>query len=409
MARLAWGLTLALLSGCVAPTPMEGPAWAPESVPIPPGGAAAPPSAPISLPLRAMAASDGAEPSILATRDGALYIGDTSGLVKSTDGGATWRAVPVPFLGGFFTDGWALAEDDVGTLYAGVTNGQMLSLAASDDGGASWRVTHIVDVSIVGDRPWIAARGDGQVAFIYYDTKTAHEACLFSDDGGRTFLTRYAGVNAYPNAGNAAFGEDGALYYTTNLVGYRWDEPCVGEPARLLHGAAKGATIFTQIAVAPGGVVYVAGPSGDNGRMVLYGKAPSAPWKSVVVSAPELRSNTFAAISASADEVVVAWYASTTPGDPADPAYSGAWNVHAARVQDLFGSAPVVERIVVTTEPNHVGDFCMTGISCTEGDRDLLDYFGIDHGPEGAVHIAYGHDGAGSSSEVRYARLPPAE
>ena len=397
--RLAPVFALALLfAGCVVPA---------AEVDAPPGPAAAPRDAAPGLALPAGSVSGGAEPTILAMRSGTLFIGDTSGLWRSRDAGATWQEVPVPFLGGLFTDGYALAEDDVGTLYVGATNGQLVSLAASEDEGATWRVTHVVDAAPVADRPWVAARGDGEVAFLYYDTKMLKEACLASVDGGRTFLTRYVGLGASPNAGNAEFGPDGALYYAISNVVYRWDEPCVGDPKRMLQGAS-GASIFTQVAVSDEGDVFVARPTPGNGALILSGThgMSGATRKTILLTPPEIRSSTFAAISEQDGEIAVAWYGSETAGDPSG-AFQGAWNVHVARVTGFWSASPVVERVAVTGEPNHVGGFCMSGIACTDGDRDLLDYFGVDHAPDGSVHVAYGHDGAGSAAEVRYASLPP--
>lgn len=398
--RLLVLLTALLLAGCAAPVEeraARAPAYAPvgeeERAPL------------VALPANTV--SSGAEPMILAARDGTLYVGDTSGLSKSTDGGVTWQDVDTPFFGGLFTDGFALAEDEAGTLYVAVTNGQMISMGATDDGGASWRVNHLVDASTIADRPWIAARGEGEVAIVYNDLKTTREACLHSTDGGATFLP-YLGIVATPNAGNLVFDDDGKLYYSLGNVAYRWDTPCLGEPKRLVHGAVGGAQTFTTLAVDDDGALFVAGPDTGNDRMLLVGRSGAGgQWRSLTISAPEARSNTYATVSEQDGEVAVAWYASDTPGNPADPAFDGSWNVQVARVTGFFTVAPSIERIVVTGEPNHVGDFCMAGISCTNGDRDLLDYFGLDHGPDGALHVAYGHDGAGGNAEVRYATVAP--
>lgn len=394
--RMAWGrLTFALVALLLAAgsaTPLAAPVFTAPRVPI--------------LDAPEAAVSSGAEPSILAARDGTLYVGDTSGLSRSVNGGASWQHVSIPFIDGLFTDGFALAEDDDGVLYVAVTNGQLISVGASADRGATWRVTDLVDASIVADRPWIAARGHGQIAILYYDSKTTREACLASNDGGVTFLTRYVGLVATPNAGNALFGPNGALYYSTSNVAYRWSTPCSGEPTRLLHGATSGASTFTQFAVDPSGNMFVAGPPSGNGAMTVYGKAATGgQWRAIKVSTNAERSNTYATISAIDGEVAVAWYASTTAGNPADASFSGSWNVHVARISGFFEATPIIRHDVVTSEPNHVGDFCMGGIGCTSGDRDLLDYFGIDHGADGTLHVAYGHDGAGSNAQVRYAHL----
>jgi hypothetical protein len=178
----------------------------------------------------------------------------------------------------------------------------------------------------------------------------------------------------------------------------------VGEPTRLLQGAT-GAQIFTQIQVDANGDFFVAKPTPDNGEMLLLGTHGFRGMgrKMLVVSPPESLSNTFGTLSVQDGAIAVAWYGSTTAGNPSADGFGGTWDVHVTRVSDFWG-APVLERSVIETGI-HVGGFCMGGIGCTSGDRDLLDYFMVDHAPDGAVHVAYGHDGAGSDAQVRHARV----
>lgn len=351
--------------------------------------------------------SGGAEPSILVDKDGAfILIGDTSGVYRSVDDGATWQRVSVPRIGGAFNDGWALAQDDAGRVYASTTNGQLIGVAISDDGGATWRAStqQAVAVAGVADRPWLAARGDGEVALLYYGAPSG-ELCARSLDAGETWLDRSVGWSA-PNAGNAAFDSQGDLYYSNGDQVYRFALACRSAPsARPLP--ASGAQIFTQVAIDAEDRVYAAQPTANNGAMTLRGFSAwsTKSYKEVVVSPPDLRSNTFATLSAHGNEVVVAWYGSETSGNPASAAFDGAWNVFVARIIGFWTDSPTIHYARLTNEANHVGDFCMGGISCTEGDRDLLDYFMVDHAPDGTVHVAYGHDGTTSRPEVRYAHI----
>lgn len=97
---------------------------------------------------------------------------------------------------------------------------------------------------------------------------------------------------------------------------------------------------------------------------------------------------------------------STTAGNPAG-AFTGSWDVYVARVTGFWTSSPSVTVTKVTTEPNHVGGFCMSGIACSTGggDRDLLDYMGVTYDASGALHVAYGHDGSTTNAVVRYAKV----
>lgn len=356
--------------------------------------------------------SRGAEPSILVDQAGRwIWIGDTSGLSRSEDGGATWTRSPNPFLPGLFGDGWALAQDADGALYAATTQGHLIGVARSDDGGATWATTAsslVTDAAAVADRPWLAARGAGEVALI--QNAGVDERCSFSRDGGQTFLARNRPGYATPNPGNAVFGPDGALYFHNGARLFRFDAPCEGIP-RSVAEAPSGVQIFAQVDVDEAGHVYTALPTSNNGAMTLRGTLGVQGFtrKTLVVSPPALVGNTFGTVSVFGDQVAVAWYGTERGGDFQDAAFDGAWNVYVARVQGFWTASPTITYARLSTEPNHVGDFCVNGIGCStgDGDRDLLDYFMIDHGPDGALHVAYGHDGTGARAEVRYARLPP--
>lgn len=361
--------------------------------------------------------SNGAEPLMLASRDGTtLFISDWSGLYKSTDGGETWRPTPNPFLEAFnvLADGWAIAESE-GTLYAADTNGPVVGVAASTDGGATWAVqSKVVEVGAIVDRPWLAARGESEVTLISNTVRggviaTQREECARSTDGGLTWTDRAVASAGVPNAGNVVYDSKGNIWYTNGATLYR-QKPCLSAPFPI-DLPDSGAQILTQLAVDDANRVYVAMPTPDNSGMSIAAFTPGVPgFRTLVVSGPELRSNTFGAIDVQGDQIAVAWYGSETAGNPSQGGFNGAWNVFVARLTtDSFWSAdPTMQHDRITAEPNHVGGFCMSGVTCGGGqDRDLLDYFGIDFGPDGALHVAYGHDGAGSSEEVRYARLAP--
>lgn len=354
--------------------------------------------------------SGGAEPMILATRDGStLLVGDVTGLYRSTDGGATWKRAPDPFLPGVFADGWALAEDEAGTLYAADTQGQVIGVAASMDHGASWDVqSKIVEASSIADRPWLAARGDGEVLLIMNGDRG--ESCTRSDDGGRTWLSRSLVNWGDANPGNIAYDSKGRAWMTNGVHLQQWTTCFPGGPSSTKL-PAMGAQIFTQLAIDPQDRIHIAAPSPGNGQMMLTTRIPGEITQ-IPVSPPELLSNTFGAIAAHGDEIAIGWYGSEVAGDPADD-FDGAWNVYVARIR---GYATPTQQIVydrLTTEPNHVGGFCMGGVSCgtaagpSQADRDLLDYFGVAYGPDGTLHVAYGHDGTSDRAEVRYARLAP--
>lgn len=379
--------------------------------------AAPEPDAPVHLapfaelpPVPEGTVSFGAEPSILVLPSGRVLVGDTAGIHGSDNGGATWwHAVPLK-LPGTFSDGLPLARDAAGTIYTAGTQGQVINVASSKDDGRTWQSASLVMEAWAGvaDRPWVAAGAPGEVAVVYYATG-AGERCAYSTDGGVTFLTRSLANNGPSNAGSLALDADGRVWYAQNDHVVRWPTPCGGTPQTISVPMA-GRQIFGPMALSPDGDVFVPRPTAGNAQLELTGfhGMERTSVKKIVVSPADVRSSTFSTAAARGDgEVVVAWYGSATAGNPA-LAFPGSWDVYVARVKGFWTDAPTVTVTKVTTTPNHVGGFCMGGISCTPGvaDRDLLDYFGVALDEAGNAHLAYGHDGATSRAEVRYAVVP---
>ncbi len=318
-------------------------------------------------------------------------------------------------------------------MYAVNTNGQAVQVASSED-GHDWSLGQpIVDVAPIADRPWIGAHGDGQLGVIFYDAgRTLQEYCLASNDGGTTFAERtLTPAGPPPNAGNAVMTDDGTLYWAVDDTVYRRqpiDTPA-GPPLLCNSPAGSrtvldsvGPQVFTRVDT-DGERVYTAAPTSESDKLQI---AALDGFDDVVDLTFEptdgedrLVTNTFLDVSGTADEVAIAWYGSETEGDPGSTSFDGAWNVFTVRISDpmtrdgatLTCESPGVTCDRLTDEPNHVGEICMAGVTCS-GDRDLLDYFGADHAPDGSLNVAYGDDWDGSAEEgeevsptVQFARL----
>lgn len=361
---------------------------------------------------------NGSEPMVLADRDGQyLWVGSTGGAARSSDNGTTWRTVPWPFFTS--ADGWSFAEDEMGRLYVTTTGVPYVEVYRSDNDGESWHrpglpirtpLSGTVDAAPVADRPWIAARGDGEVMLIFYDFgRTISESCVRTTDGGLTWTDRDPMFGS-ANAGRPDFDESGRFgYVASNGYLYISAVPtllprCASPPTLVPMFMSQGAQSQLHTSAA-GNAFYSAAPTSGNGAITLAGHKGGTT-KRLIVSPPELKANTYATVSARGDEVAVAWYGTETSGNWQSPGFNGSWNVFVARVHGFWTSTPTIEITRLTTEPNHVGDICLAGIGCSgAADRDLLDYFGIDHDMWGGVHVAYAHDGAGSTTQVRYAHL----
>ncbi|HVM45753.1 MAG TPA: hypothetical protein VM582_07430 [Candidatus Thermoplasmatota archaeon] len=372
--------------------------------------------------------ADGAEPTILVDKLGrGMLIGDERGVLRSTNGGQTWVRVFIPWIpgnvfGSGIFDGWALAQDDAGTIYASTTNGAIINVARSQDGGATWQLTastFVVEGSPrIADRPWLVARGNGQVAMTWNDGGW-EQRCAYSTDGGLTFPTRsvpvlaaaepIGGIPAFMSTGHLVFAGNGGIGGAADTL-YRYSAPCANAPLALAI-PPHGDQLMTAVATDADRGIYLATPRPGNGAMQLIGFNGFTlnGHKILEVSPPALQGNTYGTVATRPGEIAVAWYGTTTAGNFQNPGFAGQWHVYVARVTDFWSASPSVHLTQVTTVPNHVGDFCMQGTRCDvggNGDRDLLDYFQITYDAAGDLHVAYGHDGATSIAQVHYARLP---
>jgi photosystem II stability/assembly factor-like uncharacterized protein len=116
------------------------------------------------------------------------YHGSTSGLFKSTDGGATWtpltRGLPAA-ADGLSRIGLAIAPSDARRLYAWVTASPAATgLYRSDDAGASWTRTNSENRVWERGEDFANVRVDPRNPDIVY---AANTSTYRSDDGGRTF------------------------------------------------------------------------------------------------------------------------------------------------------------------------------------------------------------------------------
>lgn len=370
-------------------------------------------------PLRADATfvSNGAEPHILVDKLGrSILIGDWSGVYMSLDGGASWFENTPPYANSpLLSDGWVFAQDNAGTIYASTTNGQMINVASSTNGGISWQLntqTFVTEPHALADRPWLAVKDGGVIALIWNDGQ--NERCSYSTNGGLTWTRAlpYTTGSGRPIAGEPAWDRTGKLVYvggTDERTLFRYPTfPCTGALSQIALPAI-GKEMQLNVGTDAAGGIYVGAPSGDNKQMTLigYNGFNASTMKRITVSPPALQNNMFATVSVRNDnEIAVAWYGTTKTGDPTASNFNGHWNVSVARVQNFWSASPTITYQQVTTQPNHVGGFCVDGVFCSGGaDRDLLDYWATAYDTAGNLHLSYGADGATSQARVYYTKL----
>jgi PKD repeat protein len=402
-------LTATVLAGCSG-----GPAPAPASAATAKtlesqGHASAQAGQLLPLPrgVAATSISGGSEPLVVASHDGKMvWIGDSTGGYYSSDNGTTWAHMPDLNFNLAFIDGWALAEDGSGALYAADLNDNHVDVGRSINGGQSWAsITDFAGVSGTADRPWLAAQGDGEVVLFYFDAPAVvtgvYEHCARSTDKGATWLDRDP-MAGPPQGGSAFFDASGHFYYSQDSgVLYKFGGTCLGGASGSTMVA--GADVNNMISAASDGDrVYMAAATNIGTHVVLAGTAPGASLKTLVLNPPSLQSNTYAAVAARNGLVAVTWLGSTTPGDPRLSSYGGTFGVYLALVQDFWGTPKVT--VMQLAAGTHHGWICMNGISCTSG-RSLADYMGVAIDKWGGTHAVFVNDTG--SPGVFYVHVPP--
>lgn len=370
--------------------------------------------------------STGAEPHILVDKLGrSILIGDHQGVSMSLDGGNSWFDNTPNYINSqFIADGWALAQDGAGTIYASTTNGAVINVASSTNGGLSWQLlpgTFVVDAGAIADRPWMAARNTGQVAMIWNEGGL-WERCSYSTNAGLTWTRTpplpvttngipIGGIPAFDKSGRLVFAGDGGIGGgAATLFRSPTSSPCSGVWEQLALPAI-GPQLSTHV-VANSAGIYLAGPTADNSaiRIIGYPGFSTTGMKELTVSPPSLKANTFATIAVRDNgELSVTWYGTTASGNFQSGSFQGQWNVSNARVKNFWSATPTVVYTQVTSQSHHIGSICMLGTNCDiqGGDRDLLDYFATTYDAAGNLHVAYAADGAGDFSATRtyYAKL----
>lgn len=424
-------LVVVLLAGCAAPA-APGPA-APHE-PTPTGGLAEPGW---ETPVRLGGATNGAEPQVLSTSTGALFVHTPLQLWRSLDGGATYDALGEPACDA--PQGIALPECAGGELrrnpgLVGPGDGALVELADgkllwaglagpdhwvpaqfSADEGETWSAPR--DLSETGsDREWLAARPDGLVLAIWRVPNAAVEARVSSDNGTTwTDIVRIGEDHAigapvaHPSGSLLVpmygLGRDEGLHLARSGDDGRTWEVFQATKTKTNAPVRNGVPIaaFPVAAVDDAGGLHVAWAGSAVQAQTLGVKAADVPRVQLISSADEGRTWTEPAflsgenvaailpwmVAGREGRIAVAWYENER-GAP-NEFVPDAWRVRVV----LVDNGSVVASTLVTEEPVHVGQACTDGTAClvTARERALLDMLGLALAPDGRLVVAYAGNG----------------
>jgi hypothetical protein len=263
------------------------------------------------------------------------------------------------------------------------------------------------------DREWINAdpRDPKVLYFTYHDISAQFPLIYRSTDGGSSFspcgMLYQPGSDAFMNFGPGGTDVGKPVVTRTGAIYVPITEPdaagnpmspydhfdiavskdgCSGQTQFTDHviytaPGASLANIFSGIAVDGSGTLYAVAAGTLNADQKTYGlylwvsHDQGTTWsKPIQVNPPELTANVLPAVAGGRgrDQVAIGWYGTSTSGDPNDT--KDEWRYYVAASTD--GGA-TFQRATVTPTPFHYGDVCTTGILCTTGNRNLLDFSSI--------------------------------
>lgn len=398
----------------------------------------------------------GGEPSILADHKGNYYISAPSGAVatlfnsvvdpttamaqgpqnresfiwKSKDKGATWQLLsltppPLPPLRGDAVPGGAdtdLAVDNCNTVYFTDLWLGNIGVSHSDDEGATWTGVPVTGLAPVLDRNWIAAGKECGTVYLLFQTFYGQLWVLKSTDKGMTFpqQTLVMDCNGLPIAAtDGCYTIDGPivhdaktnnLYFVAGLAdgkgvwvfkssddGVTWSKTAIKTDADINN-------IFPILAADRDGNLFVVWSMNHGGSYNIYlststdeGKTFTTP---ISVSGPEGNDTEVMPWVAAGDagKVVVAWYQVNETVDKTDDA-KGDWYVYSAASDDALSTTPHWATQRVSDKPNHHGDICTLGLTCTEpqplgtrGNRNLADFLAVGIDGDGRAILAWADD-----------------
>ncbi|MBC12118.1 MAG: oxidoreductase [Rhodothermaceae bacterium] len=196
------------------------------------------------LPPRLTEQASGSDQLLIAAHavdDAVVWASGAGGtVVRTTDGGATWTAVPVTVAGADTLQFREVVALDARTAWAlSIGTGASSTIAKTTDGGASWRTV------FVNDEPdgfydclsmWDARRG-----VLYGDSVDGELRVRRTTDGGATWPRVPAASLPAAGEGEGGFAASGTCV-ATRSDSLAWIATGNADPARVLRTSDGGAT-----------------------------------------------------------------------------------------------------------------------------------------------------------------------
>lgn len=370
--------------------------------------------------------SGGGEPALGVDSKGHYFVEAIGALYRSDDGGKSFARIAYPLNAPGDTTAVELTSGDSHVVVDGSDHLWVSDLGGatpplvgsttawrSTDYGATWQGSPAASDTVGNDRNWIAPFKDGTAYLTYRQVGLNNVHMTKTTDGGLTWipLTRAFQWTSYPFVDP----RDGTVYVVESdankiTVAVSKDGGSSFDEKTAASRKTSTDKLFVNGAVDQAGNVYVAWSDKDTGQYdvyMAYSTTKGASWKGPFLVSGGLGTHIFPWIAAGGDgKVVVAWYGTAVKGNPDELGASTEWFVEAAQSLGAHADRPVFSQVRASPGSIHKGEICTSGTSCdlpTGGkDRDLLDFFMVQVGPDGKTAIAYADDGSSSTTALRF-------
>ncbi len=395
-----------------------------------------------------------AEPSVRVDPNGRIYVAAPA---SNTIGCEFWTlpdyrdlsqqrftAPPDQGVGGGDCD---LALSGTTVAYSSLYLANLIS-AKSTDGGATFTSPSLVSSEVAGnDREWMAA-GEGSVVYMtFHIPATNNIEVSKSTDGGATFHN--TAIPSSPGVGQAIdLDHIGQALMNNELGAVVVDMHSTASPKPVYtiftsphtveenQGSGDGSThtfnhdvylassydggvtwtdtliysgpvertydhIFPSLGIDAAGGFWAAWISDEEHVYVTHAKPEKAhvvgPWTAPKQVDTNGITNVFPwIVGGGPGRAVVVWYAGTST-DPllTNDDTSNVWHPRLAQLSWANKTGVGVgAQTVVTTQANHLGAICSTGVTCdpTTNGRGLLDFFQVALAPDGRAVVAWADD-----------------
>ena len=317
-----------------------------------------------------------------------------------TPASAGWMDVSAGVL--INVDPILFTDASIGRTYVGGEAGTCANMYKSDNDGSSWQAMGNPcagnDHETIGAGPWHGAAPllSSYNRAVYYCAQSSTDVCATSSDGGTTF-------GAPVTVSGACSSLHGHVKVSADGTAYLPNAHCGGKPGggiSVNNGSAW--TSYTipstanqngfdpSVTTTPDNTMYEAWADASNHPMVAVSTNHGTTWTKITdlstTLSPAIVISTFQTMTSGDNgRAAVAYFGSTTPGDPYASSWHGVWDLYVSYTYDAGVTWSTVK---ATSDPVQRGWMCSSGISCGSG-RNLLDFIDVAVSKDGRVVVGY--------------------